>query len=54
MKVIQRGYEREVTCPKCKAKLVYENIDIREGFDTESDYICFVVCPDCEHRVTIR
>ncbi len=53
MKIIKRGYEKEVTCPQCKDLLLYDSNDMHFFTDMESDtYLC-VTCPDCGNEIKV-
>lgn len=60
IKVIRHGI-RKVTCPYCKAKLEYEQEDVRIGEEhietfpgewEDEDYE-YIVCPDCNEEIVI-
>lgn len=53
MRVIKRGNEREVKCPKCRALLYYTTSDIEITGDLESDYYHSVRCPECQYVIKI-
>ena len=50
MKIIRRGYEKEVICPKCKALLCYISKDIHLVGDMEGNNNYCVKCPECGKR----
>lgn len=54
MKVLRKGYEKEVTCPRCKAVLLYLNEDVHLGYDIEGDYEHYVICPECGNHVNVE
>lgn len=53
MRVIRRGNEREVECPKCRALLYYTTSDIEFVGDLEGNYYHSVRCPECQHSIKI-
>jgi len=53
MKIIRNSYEREVTCPKCKALLYYVTKDIHLVVDMEGNDNYCVKCPVCETEIKI-
>ena len=60
IKVLEHGI-RKITCPNCKAKLQYEQEDIKTDErdyeiipgDWESQEIQYIVCPDCENEIVL-
>ena len=54
MKVLKKGYEKEVICPHCKATLLYINTDVHLGSDIEGDYECYVECPECKTHIQVN
>ena len=60
IKVLEHGI-RKVTCPNCKAKLQYEQEDIKTDErdyelmpgDWESKEVQYIVCPDCGSEVIL-
>ena len=53
MKVIRKGYEKEIICPKCGALLLYVQQDIHLIGDMEGDYSYCVKCPECNNNIKI-
>lgn len=53
MKIIRKGYEKEVTCPGCKALLYYVTKDIHLVGDMEGNNDYCVRCPECEKEIKI-
>ena len=53
MKVLRKGFEKEVTCPKCKAVLLYVKQDIHLIGDMENDYNYCVKCPECGTEIPV-
>jgi len=53
MKIIRKGFEREVTCPRCKALLSYVTKDIHLVGDMESNYSYCVKCPECGKEIEL-
>lgn len=54
MKVICKGYEREVVCTGCKALLYYTPQDVHYVGDLESEYRNCVKCPECDTEIEIK
>ncbi len=56
IKVLEHGI-RKITCPHCKAKLQYEQEDIREAIKPailgEDEIYKFITCPDCENEIIL-
>ena len=56
IKVLEHG-QKKVTCPNCKAKLIYEQEDvinkIREVLG-EEETMRFIVCPDCGNEIVLN
>ena len=56
IKILEHGVKK-VTCPNCKAKLQYEQEDIREGTIPsilgEDDKYSFIFCPDCGDQIIL-
>ena len=61
IKVLEYGI-RKITCPNCKAKLQYEQEDIRKGSrDVEilpgcwedEDYK-YIICPNCNNEIILK
>ena len=55
IKVLEHGIKK-VTCPNCKAKLQYEQVDIKSGnrmtyLDNET--YNYIICPDCENEIIL-
>lgn len=57
IKVLEHGV-RKITCPNCKAKLQYEQEDIKESWKAEeilgekySEQ--YIICPDCGNKVIL-
>ena len=53
MKIIRKGYEKEVTCPRCKALLYYVTKDIHLVEDMEGNDDYCVRCPECGKEIKI-
>lgn len=56
IKVLEHGV-RKITCPNCKAKLQYEQEDIKSGnrmtyLDNEN--YNYIICPDCENEIILN
>lgn len=56
IKVLEHGI-RKITCPNCKAKLQYEQEDVREDirtseFDLNERYN-YIFCPDCNYEIIL-
>jgi len=54
MKVIRKGYEKEITCPKCGSLLLYVQEDIDLVGDMEGEYSYYVRCPECNNNIKIK
>ena len=54
MKVLKRGFEKEITCPRCEAVLLYVNTDEHLGCDIEGDYEHYVICPECKTHINVK
>ena len=54
MKVVRKGYEKEIICPRCKSLLLYTNRDIRLVGDMESNYNYCVKCPECKNQINVN
>lgn len=56
IKVLEHGI-RKITCPRCKAKLQYEQEDIQEAIKPsilgEDEIYKFITCPDCENEIIL-
>lgn len=60
IKVLEHGI-RKITCPSCKAKLQYEQEDIKteeRDFEIlvgnwETQEIQYIVCPDCGSEIVL-
>lgn len=60
IKVLEHGV-RKITCPNCKAKLQYEQEDIKTDErdyeiipgNWESQEIQYIVCPDCRNEIVL-
>jgi endogenous inhibitor of DNA gyrase (YacG/DUF329 family) len=56
IKVLEHGI-RKVTCPNCKAKLQYEQEDIKIITNSndfgETHSVKYITCPDCEKEVIL-
>lgn len=59
IKVLEHGV-RKVTCPYCKAKLQYEQVDIQEvEIEVQDDVLTdeeikkFIICPDCGNEIIL-
>ena len=44
MRVVKKSYEKQITCPKCKAELIYDSGDIHLVGDMESNWDYYVTC----------
>ena len=53
MRVIKKGFEREITCPYCWAILYYTTHDMHISGDLEGDYYYGVDCPECGKIIRI-
>ena len=60
IKVLEHGV-RKVTCPYCKAKLQYEQVDIQEveievqdSVLTDEEIKKFIICPDCNETIFLN
>ena len=53
MKIIRKGCEKEVICPKCKALLYYVTKDIHLVGDMEGNYNYCVKCPECGKEIKV-
>ena len=61
IKVLEHGV-RKVTCPNCKAKLQYEQEDIKKSSrdvelfpgDWEDEDYEYIVCPDCNNEIILK
>ena len=53
MKVIRRGYEKEIICTKCKSLLYYVNEDVHKVRDDEGNYKHYVKCPVCGEMIKV-
>lgn len=47
MRVLRKGYEKVVVCPKCQAVLLYTSTDIRSVGDMEGNEYHCIECLDC-------
>ncbi len=54
MKVLKKGFENEITCPKCRAVLLYVSNDIYHCGDLEGDYYDCVRRPECNTDIEIN
>ena len=54
MKVVHKGYGREIICPRCKSLLFYVNQDIHLVGDMETNYDYCVKCPECNNQIKIE
>mgnify|MGYP006052576531 CR=1 FL=1 len=56
IKVLEHGVKK-VTCPNCKAKLQYEQEDIKKGIIPailgEDEEYLFIFCPDCGDQIIL-
>ena len=57
VEVIQHGDENIIDCDFCGAKLKYAIDDIKEKeyctSQRDSDFIKYIVCPDCRNHVEL-
>lgn len=53
MRVVKKSYETQITCPKCKAELIYESGDIHLVGDMESNWDYCVTCPECGKNIKV-
>lgn len=58
VEVIQHGEKNIIDCDFCGAKLKYTTDDIQEKeyyiTQHESDFLLYIVCPDCNNNVEIH
>jgi len=54
MKVIRKGFEKEVVCPKCKSLLYYVIQDIHLIGDMEGEYSYCIKCPECKKEIKVE
>ena len=53
MKVIKQGYEKEISCPKCKSRLLYVPRDIHLTSDLSNEWFYAVKCHVCGKEIQI-
>jgi len=61
IKVLEHGIMK-ITCPYCKAKLQYEQEDIKcDSHDVEilpgqweDEIYKFIICPDCDKEIILK
>lgn len=55
MKVLRKGFEKEVTCHRCKAVLLYTHQDIDYVGNMEGEWNCYCVkCPECNEQIPVK
>lgn len=54
MRIIRKGCEKEIVCPKCKSLLYYVNSDIHLIGDMEGEYNYCVKCQECGKQIIIN
>jgi DNA-directed RNA polymerase subunit RPC12/RpoP len=54
MKIIKRGVEKEIICPKCHSTLLYDIEDVHLAGDMEGEYNYCVTCPECGERIVVE
>lgn len=53
MRVLKKSYEKQITCPKCNAELLYVSKDIHLVGDMEGDWDYCVTCPECGKNIKV-
>ena len=53
MRILKKSSEKQITCFKCGATLLYESTDVHLVGDMEGEYRPCVKCPDCGNNVLV-
>lgn len=53
MRVLKKSSEKQITCPKCKAELLYVSKDIHNVGDMENNWNDCVTCPECGKNIRV-
>ena len=53
MRVLKKSSEKQITCPKCNAELLYGSKDIHIVGDMEGDWYSCVNCTECGKNIKV-